>query len=226
MKLRSIVPALTAAVMMTALLPGSAKAWVQAGALECRSAGGATFVVGAVLQFRCMFFPAARRPAASLLRDHTAARRRPRLQHRRGAGLVGVRAHPLYRPRRPCRQLWRRTGQCELRNRRRRQCTGRRLLQHLRAATVQRSGAVGLQCFRRHCRLDAGPGALNATCRRCAQSPGTAGAFVLFIAGRLRRATRHGRVPVFPHGAGSAAQCGAAASPVRQNGLLPMPPFA
>jgi hypothetical protein len=58
MKLRSIVPALTAAAMMTALLPGSAKAWVQAGALECRSAGGATFVVGAVLQFRCMFFPA------------------------------------------------------------------------------------------------------------------------------------------------------------------------
>ena len=58
MKLRSIVPALTAAVMMTALLPGSAKAWVQAGRLDCRSAGGATFVVGAVLQFRCMFFPA------------------------------------------------------------------------------------------------------------------------------------------------------------------------
>ena len=58
MKLRSIVPALTAATMMTALLPGSAKAWVQAGTLDCRSAGGATFVVGAVLQFRCMFFPA------------------------------------------------------------------------------------------------------------------------------------------------------------------------
>jgi hypothetical protein len=57
MKIRSLVPALTAAVMMTALLPGSAKAWVQAGRLDCRSAGGATFVVGAVVQFRCLFFP-------------------------------------------------------------------------------------------------------------------------------------------------------------------------
>jgi hypothetical protein len=54
----SIVPALTAAAMMTALLPSSAQAWVQAGRLDCRSAGGVTFVVGAVVQFRCMFYPA------------------------------------------------------------------------------------------------------------------------------------------------------------------------
>jgi hypothetical protein len=53
----SIIPALTAAAMITALLPSSAQAWVQAGRLDCRSAGGATFVVGAVVQFRCMFFP-------------------------------------------------------------------------------------------------------------------------------------------------------------------------
>jgi hypothetical protein len=56
--MKRIVPALTAAVMMTALLPSSAQAWVQAGRLDCRSAGGATFVVGAVVQFRCMFYPA------------------------------------------------------------------------------------------------------------------------------------------------------------------------
>jgi uncharacterized protein DUF992 len=57
MKRFPIVPALAAAAMMTALLPSSAQAWVQAGRLDCRSAGGATFVVGAVLQFRCMFYP-------------------------------------------------------------------------------------------------------------------------------------------------------------------------
>jgi hypothetical protein len=56
--MKRIVPALTAAAMMTALLPGSAHAWVQAGHLDCRSAGGATFVVGAVVNYRCMFFPA------------------------------------------------------------------------------------------------------------------------------------------------------------------------
>ena len=58
MKRLPIVPALAAAVMMTALLPSSAQAWVQAGRLDCRSAGGATFIVGAVVNFRCMFFPA------------------------------------------------------------------------------------------------------------------------------------------------------------------------
>jgi len=56
--MKRIVPALSAAVMMAALLPNSAQAWVQAGHLDCRSAGGTTFVVGAVVNFRCMFFPA------------------------------------------------------------------------------------------------------------------------------------------------------------------------
>jgi hypothetical protein len=53
-----IVPALTAAALMTAALPNSARAWVQVGSLNCASAGGATFVVGAVVNFRCMFYPA------------------------------------------------------------------------------------------------------------------------------------------------------------------------
>jgi hypothetical protein len=53
-----IVPALAAAAVMTAVLPNNAQAWVQAGHLDCRSAGGATFIVGAVVNFRCMFFPA------------------------------------------------------------------------------------------------------------------------------------------------------------------------
>jgi hypothetical protein len=57
--MKCIVPALTAAALMTALVPGSANAWVQAGRLDCHSAGGATFVVGALVQYRCVFFPAA-----------------------------------------------------------------------------------------------------------------------------------------------------------------------
>jgi hypothetical protein len=57
--MKRILPALTAVALMTALLPGSANAWVQAGRLNCSSAGGATFVVGAVVQYRCIYFSAA-----------------------------------------------------------------------------------------------------------------------------------------------------------------------
>ena len=152
MKLRSIVPALTAAVDDDRLLPGSAKAWVQAGALECRSAGGATFVVGAVLQFRCMFFPAyGGRPHRYYA---TIQRLGVDLGFNSGVGLGwSVFAPTRYIGRGDLAgELWRRAGQCELRHRRRRQCAGRRLHQHLRAATFQRTGAIRLQHFRRHCR--------------------------------------------------------------------------
>jgi hypothetical protein len=57
--MKRLVPALTAVALMTAFMPGSAKAWVQAGRLDCRSAGGTTFVVGAVVRYRCVFFSAA-----------------------------------------------------------------------------------------------------------------------------------------------------------------------
>jgi Protein of unknown function (DUF992) len=56
--MKRIIPALTAAAALMALMSGSANAWVQAGRLDCRSAGGTTFVVGAVVHYRCMFFPA------------------------------------------------------------------------------------------------------------------------------------------------------------------------
>ncbi len=159
--MKRIVSASAAAAMMTALLPNSAQAWVQAGRLDCRSAGGATFVVGAVVQFRCMFYPAyGGRPHRYYA---TMKRLGVDLGFNSGVGLGwsvfaptryigrgdlagnygGVQANASYR------------------NRRRRQRSGRRLQQFLRAATVQRAGPVRLECVGRHCRTDAGSGALT-----------------------------------------------------------------
>ena len=169
--------------MITALLPSSAKAWVQAGRLDCRSAGGVTFVVGAVVQFRCMFYPVyGGRPNRYYA---TIQRLGVDLGYNTGVGLGwSVFAPTTYiGPRRPCRELWRCPGQCELGCRGRRQCAGRRLHQHVRAAAVQRTGPGRHQCFRRHRRADARPGAplkqyTRFAATRLARSPGHAGAFV------------------------------------------------
>jgi hypothetical protein len=63
MKLRvPYLSAIAAAVLMTAALPTGAQAFVEAGALQCHSPGGVGFVVGAVLNFDCMFQPSAGGP--------------------------------------------------------------------------------------------------------------------------------------------------------------------
>jgi hypothetical protein len=54
--LSTIAVAAVAAVMATAV-PSGARAAVEAGGLNCRSPGGVGFIVGAVLNFDCMFIP-------------------------------------------------------------------------------------------------------------------------------------------------------------------------
>jgi hypothetical protein len=49
--------AIAAALLMAAAVPTGAKADVQVGGLSCRSGGGVGFVVGAVLNFDCVFVP-------------------------------------------------------------------------------------------------------------------------------------------------------------------------
>jgi hypothetical protein len=49
--------AIAAALLMAAAVPTCAKADVQVGGLSCRSGGGVGFVVGAVLNFDCVFVP-------------------------------------------------------------------------------------------------------------------------------------------------------------------------
>ncbi len=60
MKVRaSYISAITVALAMTAAVPRSALAYVEAGGLECRSPGTVGFVVGAVVNFDCLFRPSA-----------------------------------------------------------------------------------------------------------------------------------------------------------------------
>jgi len=49
--------AIATAVLMAAAVPTGAQANVEVGGLSCRSGGGVGFVVGAVLNFDCVFVP-------------------------------------------------------------------------------------------------------------------------------------------------------------------------
>jgi hypothetical protein len=49
--------ALAAAALMGAAVP-AAHAYVEAGVLNCRSSGAVAYVIGATLNFQCMFLPA------------------------------------------------------------------------------------------------------------------------------------------------------------------------
>jgi hypothetical protein len=60
---KSVLSAIAAAILMAAAVPTGAKANVEAGALSCRSPGGVGFIVGAVLNFDCVFVPSYRGPA-------------------------------------------------------------------------------------------------------------------------------------------------------------------
>jgi hypothetical protein len=51
-----------AAAMLVASVPHAAHAIVEAGGLNCRSPGGVGFIVGAVLNFDCVYSPAAGGP--------------------------------------------------------------------------------------------------------------------------------------------------------------------
>jgi hypothetical protein len=64
MKLRiPYLSAVAAAVLTMAALPSGAQAFVEAGGLQCRSPGGVGFIVGAVLNFDCVYQPSVGGPA-------------------------------------------------------------------------------------------------------------------------------------------------------------------
>src|ERR1700678_3963962 len=62
MSLRTTCLSACAAAMLMATAPSGAQANVEAGGLTCRSAGGVGYVVGAVLNFSCVFVPSGGRP--------------------------------------------------------------------------------------------------------------------------------------------------------------------
>ena len=144
-----IIPALAAAVLM-ATVPSGAQAQCRGRSprLPQRRRRSVTLSARRLTSTACS--TVRRRAGASLLRDvqrlgvdlgYTPACR---------TGLVGVRAHGLDPSGRPSGQLRRRPGQCDGRCRGRRQCAGRRLHQHLRAAAVQCGRARAASMFRRH----------------------------------------------------------------------------
>ena len=57
MALRATCLSAIAVAMLMATAPTGAQASVEAGGLTCRSAGGVGYVVGAVLNFNCVFVP-------------------------------------------------------------------------------------------------------------------------------------------------------------------------
>jgi hypothetical protein len=57
MNLRSASLSAVAAAMLAAAVPNGAQAAVEAGGLNCRSPGGVGFILGAVLNFDCIFSP-------------------------------------------------------------------------------------------------------------------------------------------------------------------------
>ena len=62
MTLRTICLSAVAAAMLTATVPTDGQAAVQAGGLTCRSTGSVGYVIGAMLNFDCVFVPAAGGP--------------------------------------------------------------------------------------------------------------------------------------------------------------------
>ena len=62
MALRTTCLSAFAAAMLMATAPTGAKASVEVGGLTCRSAGAVGYVVGAVLNFNCVFVPSAGGP--------------------------------------------------------------------------------------------------------------------------------------------------------------------
>jgi len=63
MTLRAACLSAIATAMLMASAPTGAQANVEVGGLTCRSAGGVGYVVGAVLNFECVFVPSAGGPA-------------------------------------------------------------------------------------------------------------------------------------------------------------------
>jgi hypothetical protein len=63
MTLRTTCLSAVAAAMLMATAPTGANASVEVGGLNCRSAGAVGYVVGAVLNFTCVFVPSAGGPA-------------------------------------------------------------------------------------------------------------------------------------------------------------------
>src|SRR5260370_24872732 len=63
MVLRTTCLSAFAAALLMATAPTGAKASVEVGGLSCRSAGAVGYVVGAVLNFNCVFVPSAGGPA-------------------------------------------------------------------------------------------------------------------------------------------------------------------
>src|SRR5262249_57603142 len=62
MTLRAICLSAVAAAMLMATVPTDGQAAVQAGGLTCRSTGSVGYVIGAMLNFDCVFMPAAGGP--------------------------------------------------------------------------------------------------------------------------------------------------------------------
>ncbi len=62
MALRTTCLSAFAAAMLMATAPTGAKASIEVGGLTCRSAGAVGYVVGAVLNFNCVFVPSAGGP--------------------------------------------------------------------------------------------------------------------------------------------------------------------
>ena len=63
MTLRTTCLSAIAAAALMATAPTGAKANVEAGGLTCRSAGGVGYVIGATLNFQCVFVPSGGGPA-------------------------------------------------------------------------------------------------------------------------------------------------------------------
>src|SRR5437660_3937564 len=63
MTLRATCLSAFAAAILMATVPTGAQATVEVGGLSCRSAGTVGYVVGAVLNFECVFVPSAGGPA-------------------------------------------------------------------------------------------------------------------------------------------------------------------
>ena len=85
MTLRAIcLSAVTAAMLMTTV-PTDGQAAVQAGGLTCRSTGSVGYVIGATLNFDCVFMPAADRPRGGPTRLRPMPEGKPSLQPSRCA---------------------------------------------------------------------------------------------------------------------------------------------
>ena len=148
------VTALVASFASASALPP-----VRAGILECQGGQNVGFVVGSVTSLECVFQSEGRRPEPYIATVRRY-RRRSRLHRADPVLLGGECADQTDWARRSRRQLWRRRRQRIGRGRFRRQFSGRRSGEFLRAAADQRAGPdrIERRGRRRRYRVAAGTG--------------------------------------------------------------------